>query len=219
MSEARAALLKKLSQLSTDIGFIEFDGENTGQKYKYASAAGVLRKINKRMGELGLTASSQSTVTHFEVEKFEENGKNKVRHHCVVHTELRVFDVDTGEFVMARGCGSGLDSGDKAVMKAETAAEKYAWRGMLTLGWGAEDPEADASTDAINKDEKTAAKPNLLAQIKAAGTTEELNALRAAISAMKDGPKKEKAKEAFRNHPAYVPPSKRNHPAYVPPSK
>jgi hypothetical protein len=200
----RAALLKKLSQLSTDIGFIEFDGKNTGQNYKYASAAGVLRKINKRMGELGLAASSQSSVTHFEVEKFEDGGRHKIRHHCVVHTELRVFDVDTGEFIMARGCGSGLDSGDKAVMKASTAGEKYAWRAMLTLGWGAEDPEADESTDAIAKGGKP--KVNLKAAIKAATTWAELEPLKAKILS---APEDQRASliEAFKSHKAYQPPS------------
>lgn len=199
----RALLLKKLSQLSTDIGFIEFDGRNTGQNYKYASAAGMLRKINRRMGELGLAASSQSSVTHFEVEKFEDGGRHKIRHHCVVHTELRVFDVDTGEFIMARGCGSGLDSGDKAVMKAETAAEKYAWRGMLTLGWGAEDPEADASTDEIAKGKP---KTSLRAAIKAAKTWAELEPLKAKILSAPEGERADLI-DAFKSHKAYQPPS------------
>lgn len=199
MSEARAALLKKLSRLSSEIGFFEFDAKNTGQNYKYASAAMVLRTINKKMAEIGLTASSQSKVTYFEVEKFEENGKHKCRHHCVVQTELRVFDLDTGEFIMACGVGSGLDSGDKAAMKAETAGEKYAWRAMLTLGWGAEDPEADASTDSIGKGSP---KEDVVALIKAAKTNAELEALRGKVASL-SGVKKEKAIAAFQAHPCY----------------
>lgn len=199
MSEARSALLKKLSKLSSEIGFIEFDGKNEGQRYRYASAAGVLRKINKLMGEMGLTASSQSVVTHFEVETYDDGGKRKVRHHAVVTTELRVFDVDTGEFIMARGVGSGLDSGDKAAMKASTAAEKYAWRGMLTLGWGAEDPEADASTDEIAKG---GSKPkDIISKIKACKTTAQLEALKEEVRLAGT-----EAIEAFKAHPKYVAP-------------
>ena len=198
MSEARSALLKKLSKLSSEIGFIEFDGRNEGQRYRYASAAGVLRKINKLMGEMGLTASSQSVVTHFEVETYDDGGKRKVRHHAAVATELRVFDVDTGEFIMARGCGSGLDSGDKAIMKAETAAEKYAWRGMLTLGWGAEDPEADASTDEIAKGGKS---KDIISKIKACKTTAQLEAIKEEVRLAGA-----EAIEAFKAHPKYVAP-------------
>lgn len=204
MSDARSGLLKKLSRLSSEIGFFEFDAKNTGQNYKYASAAMVLRTINKKMAEIGLTASSQSSVTHFEVEKYEEGGKHKCRHHCVVHTELRIFDVETGEFIMSRGVGSGLDSGDKAAMKAETAGEKYAWRALLTLGWGAEDPEADASTDKIGKTESGG--KNVKAAIKAAKTWAELEPLKAQILAL---PEDERPAliEQFKAHKAYQPPS------------
>ena len=42
--------------------------------------------------------------------------------------------------------GSGQDAGDKAVMKAQTAAIKYAYMLSLCIATG-DDPEADSKTD------------------------------------------------------------------------
>jgi hypothetical protein len=198
--------MRKVGKLSSEIGFIEFDARNTGQNYGYASAAGVIRTINKKMAELGLAMTCDSEMLHFSVQK--DPAKDRLVSYAVVKETIRIFDVETGEFVASSGTGSGVDYGDKAQYKASTGGFKYALAHLLCLGWGAEDPEADASADSIGKADKTAAKPDLLAQIKAAGTTEELNALRAGVAKLDDGPKKEKAIEAFRKHPAYAPPSK-----------
>lgn len=45
-----------------------------------------------------------------------------------------------------QGFGSGQDAGDKAIMKAQTAAIKYAYMMSLCIATG-DDPEADSKTD------------------------------------------------------------------------
>src|SRR5690606_33461353 len=59
---------------------------------------------------------------------------------------LTFVDGDSGESLQSQGIGGGSDSGDKAAMKAFTAAEKYAYVGAFCLAFG-EDPEADEEVD------------------------------------------------------------------------
>lgn len=132
-----AGVLAKLSKVSREIGFIEFDGHNPmyskgkGKGSNYATAAGVIRKLNVALADAGLVAS----VPREETSYYPETGV------AVVTCCLRVTDIATGEYIDSFGSGSGKDSGDKMVMKASTAAYKYAISHLLVLGWGAEDPE------------------------------------------------------------------------------
>lgn len=177
MSDARAALLRKISKLSSEIGFVEFDGRNTGQNYGYATAAGVIRTLNKKMAEIGLVLTSESESLHFSVET---NHKGQLVQYALVKETIRIHDVETGEFVESSGTGSGIDPGDKAQFKASTGAFKYAIAHLLCLGWGAEDPEADESTDKRSKETV-----DLPAAIAAANSLAKLEKLRKAILARK----------------------------------
>ena len=60
--------------------------------------------------------------------------------------DILLIDKDSGETVTLTGIGSGQDGGDKAVMKAQTAAIKYAYMLSLAISTG-DDPEADSKTD------------------------------------------------------------------------
>ena len=60
--------------------------------------------------------------------------------------DILLIDKDSGETVTLTGIGSGQDGGDKAVMKAQTAAIKYAYMLSLAISTG-DDPEADGKTD------------------------------------------------------------------------
>lgn len=60
---------------------------------------------------------------------------------------IRDADDSQGE-VTFEGLGSGQDAGDKAVMKANTAALKYAYIGGLNIAMS-DDPEQDLSGKAI----------------------------------------------------------------------
>lgn len=60
--------------------------------------------------------------------------------------DIMLVDAESGESVTITGLGSGQDSGDKAVMKAQTAAIKYAYLLSMAISTG-DDPEADGRTD------------------------------------------------------------------------
>lgn len=130
-------LVEKLVEVSKDIGFLDFDAKNDHFGYGYASAAGVIRKLNKALGERGVLLTTEEMITNV------EKDGNLVFVHCTALFR----DSESGEVVRSHGLGAGSDKGDKAVMKASTAAYKYAISHALTLGWGASDPEADSATD------------------------------------------------------------------------
>jgi hypothetical protein len=74
------------------------------------------------------------------------NSKDNIERLATVKMNVLLIDKDSGETVTITGIGSGQDSGDKAVMKAQTAAIKYAYLLSLAISTG-DDPEADLKTD------------------------------------------------------------------------
>ena len=75
-----------------------------------------------------------------------KTAKGNIEHLATVKVNITLIDRDSDESVLITGIGSGQDSGDKAVMKAQTAAIKYAYMLSLSISTG-DDPEADARTD------------------------------------------------------------------------
>lgn len=138
--EKTTSLAQKLLQVGKNLGFLEFDARNSGMGYGYASAAGVIRKLNVALSEVGVTVSTRESLVAREPM---ESGAVR----SVVQVTLLFRDAETGDEIATQGLGEGQDKGDKATMKASTAAYKYAIAHALVLGWGAEDPEADATTD------------------------------------------------------------------------
>ena len=51
--------------------------------------------------------------------------KGSVEHLATVRMDITLIDKESGEVLSIGGIGSGQDGGDKAVMKAQTAAIKY----------------------------------------------------------------------------------------------
>lgn len=133
----------KLKALQKKCNYFEKDGVNTFHRYKYASASGVIADVSEAMQELGLTSWVETTVTELRERVTQKGGQEFV---AVVELLLFLVDVETGRGIMVKAAGSGMDPGDKAVMKAQTAAIKYAWMLGLNSSTG-DDPEADEETD------------------------------------------------------------------------
>jgi hypothetical protein len=73
-----------------------------------------------------------------------KNARGNTEQCVTVKVTLRL--TDGFEEHETEGMGSGQDAGDKAIMKAQTAAIKYAWMLALSISTG-DDPEEDAGTD------------------------------------------------------------------------
>lgn len=128
---------KKILELMKAIQVTK-DGRNDFHKYRFVSHAGLMAEIQPKLIELGLTATKNAEISGIVAT---EGGLA-----AVVKVTIRVTDAETGEFVESAGIGQGVDKGDKAAMKAFTAADKYGWMGLLNASAG-EDPEADKTTD------------------------------------------------------------------------
>lgn len=116
------------------------DAENTFQHYRYTTAAGMFAKINEAMTSQGLyTQVELSLLDLREV----TTSKGNAEKHAVVSAKITVTDSETGETVTFTGIGSGQDAGDKSLMKANTAALKYAYIGGLCIAMS-DDPESDS---------------------------------------------------------------------------
>lgn len=186
---ALAELHKDLSEVMAEVGYVQKDGTNAHFKYKYASAEAVLRKVNAALSSRGIAVGSMVELL----------GHTPDFTNATVRVTLEFMR--GGASATVQGLGQGSDKSDKAVMKANTAALKYALANAFMISWG-DDPEADASVD---QPAKTAKKPSndaklspevpkllppdvdiLLRGVEACTTLDSLNELKPRIQAAKE---------------------------------
>ena len=139
-------IAKKLLAVMAECAYVAKNGLNSFHKYKYATAEDVLQKVNE-----SLTKNKIACVAVPELIEFTDvtNLKGNTEHLATVRVEISLIDSDSGEEVKIYGIGGGQDAGDKAVMKAQTAASKYAYMLSFCIATG-DDPEADSKTDENN---------------------------------------------------------------------
>jgi hypothetical protein len=152
----------KLVKIMQECSYVQKKGVNKFHNYKYASAADVLEKVSESCTKHGV-----ATFANAEILEWRQHEKN---HYATVKVCITAIDQDSGESVTFSGVGCGQDVGDKAVMKAETAASKYAWMMSLNIATG-DDPEADETTDKINSNIPVASQDALQATKDDSATT------------------------------------------------
>jgi len=145
---------ERLAKVARECAYIEKKGQNIAQKYSYVTAADVLAKVNESLARNGLVGT-----TEFSLERF--SGRvtktGSYERHAIVRADLKIRPADVlAPTIYVTGLGSGSDYGDKAIMKAETAALKYAWIAALNIATG-DDPEADSPQERPNHRTRTAA--------------------------------------------------------------
>ncbi|MGB5289014.1 MAG: ERF family protein [Ignavibacteriaceae bacterium] len=133
-----------------DASYVQHDAENKAVGYKYVSAAAVSKKLTAALSEVGLHIKSvEMGFVANDGKVFTEIVGPEGDRLLLVVVKVRVMlsDGET-EYGPYEGLGSGADTGDKSIMKAETAAFKYALSRVSGMAWG-DDPEADAKTDLL----------------------------------------------------------------------
>lgn len=145
---------KQLVAVMNECSHVTKNGVNTFRNYKYATAEDVLHKVNE-----ALTKNKLATVVQPNIASFGDvtNLKGNTEHLATVIVKVSIIDSESGESVDLYGIGYGQDAGDKAVMKAQTAAIKYAYMMSLCIATG-DNPEADTNTDVNNVVDKPVAK-------------------------------------------------------------
>lgn len=147
---------KKLVSVMGECNHIAKNGVNGYHNYTYATAEDVLLKVND-----ALVKNKIASIVIPEIKEMTDvkNLKGNTEHLVTISVRIHLIDSDSGECVDLYGIGSGQDAGDKAVMKAQTAAIKYAY--MLSLCIATEDdPESDIKTDISVSGEKAKNKAN-----------------------------------------------------------
>jgi len=137
-------LFTKILDLMNEVGgYIQKDKLNKEQHYTYMSDAGIMAKIQPALCKIGLLGIPKFRDIRSEDKMTVKGGTWKL---LTVEVTLKIIDPDTCECEEIIALGQGIDSGDKALGKAQTQALKYAWWKLLCLETG-DDPEADPATD------------------------------------------------------------------------
>lgn len=143
----------KMVLVSIDMKYVQKTGFNSYHKYNYVMASDVMKRANE-----SLTKNRVATVVTHEVISIDTitNQKGNQEKLATVKATVTFIDSDSGQYITSSGLGSGQDGGDKAIMKAETAALKYVYTQCFNIETGdkSEDPEFDVSVD-----ERMGAKP------------------------------------------------------------
>lgn len=107
-------LAEKLIEAMKQCKYVTKNGVNMFHKYRYATSADVLEKVNAAFTKQGI-----ATIVVPEIIKDEAvtTAKGTVEHLVTVKIEVTLVDKDSGETAVFRGFGSGQDATDKAVMK------------------------------------------------------------------------------------------------------
>ena len=117
-------LAKKLIEVMKDCSVVAKSGVNSSQNYKYTTTADVMEKVNAALTKHGI-----ASIVNPEIVDFREytTSKGNAASLATVKVTISLVDAESGESCTISGLGSGQDFGDKAVMKAQSAAIKYAY--------------------------------------------------------------------------------------------
>jgi hypothetical protein len=138
-----AKLAAKLAKVMGAIGYIPKRGRNEFFGYDYATEADVADAVRVALVAEGIVMiPSVRRITEREV----LTRKNQKEIVTTVTMDVTFIDGESGGTFTFRMAGAGQDGGDKGIMKAISAAVKYAQLKALSLPTG-DDPEADDGTD------------------------------------------------------------------------
>lgn len=166
-------LQERLVAAMKDIGYLQKDGKNKDQRYNFLSERKVKEECQKAFIKQGLAPRWTVRVVHRD--RCDYNGKNGFD--AIVHVTL-TLESALGTLWETEGVGQGRDPGDKAVMKAQTAAIRECLKSLFLIASGDDpesmDPEGGKSGGAV----RTAVKPkdvakSLLDKIKRLTTIDE----------------------------------------------
>lgn len=134
-------LVRELSKIQKELDKIEKDGKNDRQGFNYVSESQVKAKLQNKLADHGIMI-----IPHYEILNTwngQTNKGNTMNYVSVMGT----FKLTNGseEFIGSMP-GIGMDSGDKAIYKAETGAQKNFLMQLFLMSTG-DDPENDGGNN------------------------------------------------------------------------
>ena len=100
----------KLVKVMADCAYIQKSGNNDFHRYKYATAADVLEKVNASFVKHGIAVTAQAELIDLREVITQKGNAERL---ATVKTTLTLIDSESGESVSCSGIGSGQDPGDK----------------------------------------------------------------------------------------------------------
>jgi hypothetical protein len=116
----RLNLRQKLAEVRRRIGYIQKRGHNELFNYSYVTAADIAGAIGDLLAEFGVVVIPRLEDISYE----SAVGRGEATRMARVVMAYTFADVDSGEQLVAKVAGQGLDPGDKAPYKAMTGALK-----------------------------------------------------------------------------------------------
>lgn len=137
----------KLLEAQRSVEAVVKQGKNTQQNYTYVQAADVIAVCRKALHDAGLLAAVEGFVVTDRHDFVSAKGAKGL--HVEGKATLKVVDPEDGMWMTFNASGAGADygGGDKAILKASTAATKYVYAGALALPFADFDPEKDVAGD------------------------------------------------------------------------
>ena len=129
-------LKEKLSKVMADCSHISRDAVNDEGGYPYVSAAKINDTVNRALTKYGVTTVAETKIADI------RTIDSKI--FAAVEVKITLYDTDSDEQLTITGAGTGIDTSDKSVAKAQTMAIKYAWKNSLLIADSADDPDATA---------------------------------------------------------------------------
>jgi hypothetical protein len=129
-------LRQKLAEVRRRIGYVQKRGHNERFNYSYVTAADIAGSVGDLLAQLGVVVIPRLEDISYE----SAAGRSEAARMARVIMAYTFADVDSGEEIIAKVAGQGLDAGDKAPYKAMTGALKYALLQSFLLATG-DDPE------------------------------------------------------------------------------
>jgi hypothetical protein len=130
-------LRQKLAEVRRRIGYVQKRGHNERFNYSYVTAADIAGSVGDLLAELGVVVIPKLEEISYESAAVNRGDAIRMARVVMAYT---FADVDSGEEIIAKVAGQGLDPGDKAPYKAMTGALKYALLQSFLLATG-DDPE------------------------------------------------------------------------------
>ncbi len=141
-------LIQKLISVYEEIDHIQKSGHNKNQNYDFVRATDMVRAVRKAFLKLGVYAEV-NLVNERQYTIAREKAPNAPFNAVDVRCTIVFHDLESNETITSSGLGTGADTGDKAIYKAQTGATKYAMRNAFLVPDEA-DPEADERIDRGN---------------------------------------------------------------------
>ena len=152
------SLAEKIAKANKDIGAIAKDGNNNYQRYSFQSEAAIKAAVQKVISDNKFSIIPNFKVIDKEQQKTQKGGINNF-----VYVQGTFTITDGVETLIGAMPGAGSDTGEKAVQKACTSAQKYFYKQLFNITDKDEDPDAQDSSSSggyVNRDNRKPVKPN-----------------------------------------------------------